>query len=1536
MSNSLYGFSVSSTFQKLVQVVDGSYYDGLGNLLNIGSNSNTIGITGPQGPTGQPGVSLMWMGSWTQSMYYVNYDAVSYNGSSYICLTNNPQNPPGISPSEWDILAKSGETNISSYIYVTASYNVSNKDHYIEANGTFDVTLPSSLEIKGQSFIIKNTGTGIVTIKTTNSELIDKLPSYNLSFYDSIELESNGSNWLVFKPETKRFTRVYNNTGATISKSSALRIISSYNGIPAVSLAISSGTGSQQVIGLAYIDIPNNSEGIILNAGILSGLNLSNYNIGDVLYLSDKIAGGFVNSISMLNYSSRINQIGYVTSNSSTLGTIQIEIINEDTNLSLTDLQRNILEGNVISTGTYEFLGLTISGPTTFSINPMKGWIVSNTGTYSSTNPTVNNIIFNGATGISALNISSEDNTYVLIGASANVITQNNFPTPEQRRMNIFLGKIVHPNHNTIQNVNNTVDFDVSPVSMIRDIWTPIRLINDGIMVSPNDGNLSLNISSGYLWGNGINWANNQLNPNQILFNSQSLAVFQYRTSLGATATFLNGAYVPFTNITSIIPDVYESSPGVISNITAPNAQSTNIRVYVFPTGLIRLQFGQKVYPNLTTAAASISSENFNIYSNNSTNGILIGIISVTRNATNLSDPTEAIFTSISKFGEILGGAAGGAATTNLQQAFNNSNTNPDIVTNNTNPSFIIQNGDGSDITDILIVQSLTGSNTFYVNGYGDVIGKSFAKINGTSSEFLKSDGSIDSNMYLTQSSLLPYLTIASYSTIKGATGATGPQGIQGITGATGPGFTFINPSTYSIIVSNGSSNSFISYSNFNYNGNTLILGTYSTNILSTFYISGSATGSTNSYSLYVNSGPSYFGSSILLGSTVSGVTISSPVGQYIFYNTSGGIIINTSNNQNLQIGAPGSGYVWVTSGNGLLCHNIITTNTQLAITAGSGQFIRLGSNNTEQLRITSSGNTLIGTQTDNGIDKVQINGSLFLTTINTISYATGSLLFSNGSSIAQNNSKLFWDNINFRLSVGTASPIGAFNIYSTASSGQDLYISKGDSGIPNQGGGSLYFDNTHPVGTGRNPNVSAGKISFRFSQPSSGTLQESATILVVANNQSGVNVPADIVFSTFTLGGSLTEKMRITATGSIGIGTSVPTSQFTQLNSGSFDQSNSSDRSFYTAIVGANKTIINGINSGMVGIIANDGSPTIDYGGSIVFGAKYNTSGQIAIQAGIRSGRDDSTNGNYGGYFSILTRANGATMSERIRITSSGNIGIGTTGPQKALQINGSGLRLSLNGTNYTDFTPANDGAVGVSVNGATKFYIGASSLSGIEIPSAYSISFVQPGVQTYANLKYNTTTSLFAFRNGGDTGDADISTGKIFTSGPVYIGVNSSLGLLTLGGNRSATAWGTSGINFQTISATYSDITSSEIVANNMINTFGIPTLGASNSTTYINSSTVYISGSPISGTNVTITNPFSLYIAGGNSFFGGNVIMGGTASTIRLKIYTVSTLPIGTQGDIAAVSDATSPTYLGILIGGGTAYTPVTYDGSKWVSY
>lgn len=57
---------------------------------------------------------------------------------------------------------------------------------------------------------------------------------------------------------------------------------------------------------------------------------------------------------------------------------------------------------------------------------------------------------------------------------------------------------------------------------------------------------------------------------------------------------------------------------------------------------------------------------------------------------------------------------------------------------------------------------------------------------------------------------------------------------------------------------------------------------------------------------------------------------------------------------------------------------------------------------------------------------------------------------------------------------------------------------------------------------------------------------------------------------------------------------------------------------------------------------------------------------------------------------------------------------------------------------------------------------------------------------------------------------------------------------------------------------------------------------------------------------------------------------------AQQARLKNYTVATLPAGTAGDIAYVTDALLPSYLTTIAGGGAVVTPVFYDGTNWKAF
>jgi hypothetical protein len=55
--------------------------------------------------------------------------------------------------------------------------------------------------------------------------------------------------------------------------------------------------------------------------------------------------------------------------------------------------------------------------------------------------------------------------------------------------------------------------------------------------------------------------------------------------------------------------------------------------------------------------------------------------------------------------------------------------------------------------------------------------------------------------------------------------------------------------------------------------------------------------------------------------------------------------------------------------------------------------------------------------------------------------------------------------------------------------------------------------------------------------------------------------------------------------------------------------------------------------------------------------------------------------------------------------------------------------------------------------------------------------------------------------------------------------------------------------------------------------------------------------------------------------------------STATVRLKGYTVATLPTGVVGDIAYVTDASAPTYGAIVSGGGSVVTPVFFNGTNW---
>jgi len=112
---------------------------------------------------------------------------------------------------------------------------------------------------------------------------------------------------------------------------------------------------------------------------------------------------------------------------------------------------------------------------------------------------------------------------------------------------------------------------------------------------------------------------------------------------------------------------------------------------------------------------------------------------------------------------------------------------------------------------------------------------------------------------------------------------------------------------------------------------------------------------------------------------------------------------------------------------------------------------------------------------------------------------------------------------------------------------------------------------------------------------------------------------------------------------------------------------------------------------------------------------------------------------------------------------------------------------------------------------------------------------------------------------------------------------------------------------------------------------------------------------SGTNIAGTNMTIQPQAGTGSATGSSIIfqtptaTGSGTTGQTQTTrltlsepaviaavpVRLKGYTVATLPAGTVGDMAYCTDLTAPTFMAVAVGGGAVVGKVFYDGTNWIT-
>jgi hypothetical protein len=206
------------------------------------------------------------------------------------------------------------------------------------------------------------------------------------------------------------------------------------------------------------------------------------------------------------------------------------------------------------------------------------------------------------------------------------------------------------------------------------------------------------------------------------------------------------------------------------------------------------------------------------------------------------------------------------------------------------------------------------------------------------------------------------------------------------------------------------------------------------------------------------------------------------------------------------------------------------------------------------------------------------------------------------------------------------------------------------------------------------------------------------------------------------TAGGAITETQAMTldASGNLGVGVTSPVSRIdVRAASATIDQ--------YQQIQA----------------FSTNTSAAIDLGGGIGLGGFYNST-QIATFGTIVGRKENGTSGNYAGYLAFGTNAQATGVVERMRIDSSGNVGIGTTSPN----LGGLLRALTLNtptGGNYSGVELAGAGTLSARfvTNNAAGTFIG----SQLSIPLIFETNATE-------RARFN-TTGAFVLAGGTTTAD-------------------------------------------------------------------------------------------------------------------------------------------------------------------------------------
>ena len=348
-----------------------------------------------------------------------------------------------------------------------------------------------------------------------------------------------------------------------------------------------------------------------------------------------------------------------------------------------------------------------------------------------------------------------------------------------------------------------------------------------------------------------------------------------------------------------------------------------------------------------------------------------------------------------------------------------------------------------------------------------------------------------------------------------------------------------------------------------------------------------------------------------------------------------------------------------------------------------------------------------------------------------------------------------------------------------------------------------------------------------------------------------------------------------------------------------------------------------------------------INIGGQISLGGYYSAS-NIYTFGSIAGRKENATSGNVAGYLALSTTTSGGTNTERVRVNSEGNVGIGTVTPTGGLHINNAPgtfsevLRLQRNGGVFY--------SVGLDTNFLNIAYNGNTNASNIFVlktngflglgnlqTANYNLDIASTqgqGIQ----LRFDTTTNYLAritpYWNSNTDSRIDFAinrSGGVTPDVIMSVGYGGNVGIGTTAPSKTLDVKGAGGVlNLQ---STSNDVWQTFAPQTGNVwrlqaqtgNTFGIYDEAASAFRLLINSNgnvgigsasannKLYVSGSASIGSNYNIAGPTNGLIVEGNVGIGTSTvstklhISGGTyisniVGTGDLRIENTDTVGVG----------------------------------------